>query len=102
MSNNYIQLRNYSPFSMLYVFIDTIDHIYEKIMKDNGIVLKGIREYTRLESPYRLISCRIKNKDVPLFCNLTEKIRRNALILGYRDYDEMCTRLQECIIDSRR
>ena len=99
MNKNYLQLQSYSPFSFFYVFIDTVDHIYERIMKKNGIILKGIKEYIKAESPFRLIACHVKKSDEPAFFDAIKQIRNTALLYGYRDYDDMCLLMQKCEID---
>jgi len=96
MEKNYLQLHSHSPFSKYYIFIDTVDHIYERVMEKYGIGLKRVQEYTKAESPFRLITCHIKKSDETVFLNAIEQIRNNALLLGYRDYDEMCHLMQMC------
>lgn len=95
MDKNYLQLHTYAPFSFLYIFIDTVDHFYERIMNSSGITLKGIKEYIKDESPFRLISCYVRKKDAFIFCNAIQQIRNRALLLGYREYDEMCQQMQQ-------
>lgn len=96
MNKNYLKLQSFSFFSNFYIFIDTIDHIYERIMQNNGIILKGIKEYIKAESPFRLITCHVKKSDESLFCEAIKQIRNTALLLGYRDYDSMCLLMQKC------
>lgn len=95
MVKNYLEIKSYSVFSLLYIFVDTFDHIFERIMEDEGIVMKHITEYSKSGSPYRLISCRINKRDKKEFCELLMQIRNTALLLGYKDYDEMCVLMQK-------
>lgn len=100
MDKNYLQLHCHSPFSLFYIFVDTIDHIYERVMSSSGILLKSVKEYVKDGSPFRLISCYVRKKDVPLFCAAVQEIRKRALLLGYREYDEMCQQMQQCEKDN--
>ncbi len=84
------------PFSSKFVFVDTGDHFYERLMKNEGIALRHIREFTKEGSPFRLIICRIRNCDKTSFCESIIKIRDMALLLGYREYDDMCRLMQSC------
>lgn len=95
MDKNYLQLHCYSPFSYFYVFVDTIDHIYERVMSSSGIILKSVKEYVKDGSPFTLISCYVRKKDDPLFCDAVQQIRKKALLLGYREYDEVCQLMQQ-------
>ena len=90
MENNYLQLHSCWPFYRQFVFVDTVDHFYAPIMKRNSIMPRGIKEYVKAGSPYRLIACKVKNSDTFLFSTAIRQIRNKALLLGYSDYDEVC------------
>lgn len=96
MNNNYLQLYSHSPFSSLFVFVDTIDHLFVRIMGKNGIHLKGVKEFAKEDSPYRLIMCRVRKKDKTTFVESVKQIQNMALLLGYREYTNVCNTLQEC------
>lgn len=96
MEKNYLKLRHYTPFYQSFVFIDTIGYIYKQVMKKEGIALKKVREYVKEGSPYKLIMCYIKRKDIIVFVNALQQIRNKAFLLGYTEYDEICIELQQC------
>lgn len=96
MNKNYIKLKNIFLFSKLYVFLDTADHLYEQVLRNNDIMVSNIKEFYKENSPFRLISCKVKKKDEQDFCREILQIRNKALILGYRDYDNMCRQINEC------
>ena len=96
MAKNYLQIYNHSPFSSLFVFIDTIDHLFVRIMNKNGILLKDVKEFAKEDSPYRLIMCQVRKKDMTTFVESVQQIQNMALLLGYREYTNVCNTLQEC------
>ena len=48
-------------------------------------------EFEKEGSPYRIIMCRVLKRDVGRFEEALEKLKDKMLILGYRDYDKVCT-----------
>lgn len=96
MDKNYIMLSTVSFCYIQYVFIDTIDHIYESIMKRSGIILKDIKEYIKKDSPFRLIACRVRKADKELFCRALCQVKNMAMLLGYREYNDMCSLMCSC------
>ena len=95
MEKNYIKVNCRLPFSCSYVFVDTVDHIFKRIMSRNNIKLSWVKEYVSEGIPYRLISCCVKKKDEKSFCEAVEQIRNSALLLGYKNYDSICQMLNQ-------
>ena len=91
---NYIELRCRRPFSRNFMFVDTSDHIFRRVMKRSKVRLRAVKEFIKDESPFRLITCRIKDVDLEMFLKAMEEVRNAALIRGYREYDIMCAILQ--------
>ncbi len=91
---NYLQIRGRRLFSPTYVFIDTKEHIFVNLMNENSVSIKNVKESARPGSPFRLIFCDVKKKDIGKFQDALNKLRNKALLLGYRDYDGVCEKLQ--------
>lgn len=97
MTQNYLEVNKgtilSSLFSKFYVFIDTSDHFYKQVFEGKGITVKAVKEYSKSDSHFRLILCRINKKDEHSFINTIGQIYNKALLLGYTDYEKMCNLL---------
>lgn len=93
---NYLQIETRLLFSRVFLFVDTKDHGFEQIMENRRIRLRQVREFIKSDSPFRLILCKVRKKDVDSFCESLEQVRNKALLMGYRDYDDICEWLHEC------
>ena len=91
--NNYLMLRKSIFRYKEYVFIDIIDHLYEKIMQDAKVKLINVRESIKVGTPYRLIFCMVFGVAEEDFLRVVRTIRSKALLLGYKDYDKYCDQL---------
>lgn len=96
MCQNYMKLRSVSPFWEEFIFIDTERHFFEGIMQNNGINLRNVKEYIKGRTPFRLIHCKVRKKDRALFCDVIPEIRNMVLLMGYPEYDDLCTKMQNC------
>lgn len=93
--DNCIRLRCLSPFHYRYIFVDTKDYASIRLFADADIGVSHVKEMMKRGSPYRLIVCYIRKKDLDKFQNALEKLRNNVLLMGYRDYDKVCGELKE-------
>ncbi len=93
--DNCIRVRCFSPFHYRFIFVDTKDYVSIRVFAAADIGVSHVRELIKRGSPYRLIVCHVRKKDLDKFREALGKLRNNLMILGYRDYDEVCTELKE-------
>ncbi len=93
--DNCVQLRCRSPFHYKFMFVDTQEHVSKRLLADSCVHASRVRELAKQGSPFRLIMCNIRRKDLDEFGQMLEKLKNNILLLGYRDYDEMCETLRK-------
>ncbi len=92
--DNCVMVRCRSPFHYRFVFVDTKEYVSARIFVDKGIKVSRIREMERRDSPFRLIICSIRKKDLEKFVQALEVIKNSVLLLGYREYDTICDELK--------
>ncbi len=92
---NYLMFKDFSIFFQKYIFVDVEELLYERLLRDAGVRIKEAWEYAKKGSSLKLIICRIPKKDREKFESAVGRIRNNALLMGYRDYDETCQKLQD-------
>ncbi len=93
--NNCIRVRCFSPFHYRFIFVDTKDHVSIRLLAAADIGVSRVKQMMKRGSPYRLIVCQVRKKDLDKFYEVIEKLRNSIMILGYRDYDKVCEKLKE-------
>ena len=96
---NYLKLDTFSLLCAEYVFVDTKDYLSCRLFSDAGIRIQRFRIMSKKNSPYRLIIAKIRKKSESQFVEVMEKLRNHALIMGYREYDEICETLKKCVTE---
>jgi len=94
ITDNCIKVQCFSPFHYRFIFVDTCDHVSKRLFKASRIRVFHARELAKRGSPFRLIVCYIRKKDLEKFKRLLEILKSNILILGYKDYEMECQRLR--------
>lgn len=90
---NYFELIKPNLFNRYkyFVYVDALGYSADKIFFKNGMSrIKFLKEYYQLSMPYVIVTCRIKTKELEMFEESMEELKRNMLIMGYRDYEEYC------------
>lgn len=95
---NYLRLGDAFLGRVNYMFVDTKDHISDRLLNENKISVRDAREFFKEGSPYRLIVCKIKKKDEEAFKDCIAGIANRAILLGYRDYELMCDELMAAAV----
>ena len=90
--NNY-KINGFSLFTRKYVFVDTTKLLYQRIFSDMGIAVLKSEEFRKEGSDLSLIIIKILKRDVEKFEQALTEVRKKALLLGYREYDQACERL---------
>lgn len=98
--DNCIRIRSWSPFHFRVIFVDTKEYVSARVFANYGIKPRKIRKMVSKDTPFRLIVCSIRKKDGDRFVEALSKLRNSILLLGYKDYEEMCIELKNAIADS--
>ncbi len=93
--DNCIQVRCYLPFHYRFIYVDTDQHVSARIFGSSGIRIRKSKEMSGKGSPFRLIVCYIRKKDLNGFSEGLERLRNSILLLGYKGYDELCNELKQ-------
>lgn len=77
--------------------MDHSSYLADSLFSQKKIRLRFKEEFTREDSPYRMIVCRVHKRDVGKFEEAMEQLKDKMLLLGYKDYGETCRRIEELI-----
>lgn len=86
---NYLKLENKRPLSVFYLYIDVTNYKADRILNDKGISIKIMYEFTKPNTDYRAIICKVSKKDESKFIEAMKETENNLLITGHSDYEEV-------------
>ncbi len=93
MVENYWKMDGLSILTVPYVYVDHFSYLADNLFLQSKITMKFKGEFGEKGSPYRIIMCRVLKKDVGRFEEALEKLKNKMLIMGYRDYDQVCSNI---------
>ncbi len=93
--DNCIRLRCLSPFHYRFVYVDTREHISARVFNNSGLRVHRVKEMKQSGSPFRLIICSVRRRDFGKFAEALSNLYNCALLLGYRDYGDICMLLKQ-------
>ncbi len=94
---NYILVRKCPLMFREYVFLDATQCLFKEKAINEGLRLYRVKEIDKEGEPYKLISCIVSSLCEERFLNVMRNVRYKALLLGYRDYDRYCKKMQELL-----
>lgn len=87
---NYWKMSDFSIFSVLYVYVDHKSYLADQLFIQNKVTMKFKREMAKDGSSYSIVFCKVLKKDAEKFEDALEKLKDKMLLLGYKDYTEVC------------
>lgn len=87
---NYWKLDGFSPVTIPYVYVDHKSYLADSLFAQRKIVMKLKGEMARTDFPYCIIFCKVLKRDVQKFEDALEKLTDKMLLLGHRDYADVC------------
>lgn len=87
---NYMKLKKFSLFFNNYIFLDTEKYLADQLFINHKVRVHFGVEFTKEETPYRFICCKIRKKDEQRFIDALGEMNNKALLLGYEDYAKYC------------
>lgn len=82
-----------SLFHANFAIIDTAEYLADMLFVRHRVRVRYGKEFTLGNSPYRVIVCSCKKKDVPRFLDAIRELPNKMLLCGYPDYLNFCTEL---------
>ena len=94
---NYWRMKVCSIFSVPYAYVDHSSYQADRLFVQNKVRMKFKGEYAKAESPYCIVFCKVRKKDAERFEEALEKLKNKMLLLGYRDYSDVCKEIAKMI-----
>ena len=91
---NYWKLKGFSLFAIPYVYVDHNSYFADSLFAQRKIVMKFKEEMARTGSPYCVIFCKVLKRDVQKFEEALEKLKDKMLLLGHKDYSDVCNEIE--------
>ncbi len=94
---NYWRMRDFSIFSVPYAYVDHSSYLADQLFEQNKVRMKFKGECVKAESSYRIVFCKVRKMDAERFEEALEKLENKMLLLGYRDYPNVCGEIAKMI-----
>lgn len=95
--NNFWKLKTFSLLNASYAYVDHSSYLADPLFVQSKVKLKPSCEMVREGSPYRIIFCKVRKKDAERFEEALGGLENKMLLLGHRDYPEVCEKLTRII-----
>ncbi len=89
--SNYIYLKssNFSKYRR-YIYVDCKNYLADDLFIKNKITVNFEGDFTKDDSDYIFIYCKVKKKDHDKFIETLGELKNKMLIMGYSDYESFC------------
>ena len=88
---NYIQLKSGKLSRYInFAYIDTTGYLADRIFIETKVRVKFCGDYKHREKNYVIVTCKVKEKDVPMFLQALKELKNRALLVGNTDYETFC------------
>lgn len=87
---NYIRFKDFSLFYVKFMYIDTNEHLGDRIFINHKIRVYFSGHYANDNSKYQMILCKVKKKDEDEFIKALSEITDKMLLMGNTDYEKFC------------
>lgn len=94
---NYWRMESFSIFSVHYAYVDHCSYQADRLFAQNKVRMKFRGECAKAKSPYRIVFCKVRKRDAERFEEALEKLKNKMLLLGYRDYPDICSEIARMI-----
>ena len=98
---NFQRLDGLSILSVQYMYIDHKDYLADSLLAQNHVSVLFGNEFSRDDSPYRIILCKVRKKDTAEFEKSMELLCNKMLLFGHNDYMEFCNNIMETLGQNR-
>ena len=94
---NFLRLDGRSILSVPYMYIDHKDYLADSLLTQNHVSVRFGSEFSRDNSPYHIIICKVRKKDTAEFEKSMELLCNKMLLFGHNDYMEFCNGIMETL-----
>ena len=94
---NYWKMKDFSIFLILYAYVDHSSYQADQLFVQNKVRMKFKGECEKADSPYRIVFCKVRKRDAERFEEALDKLKSKMLLLGYRDYPDICSEIANMI-----
>ena len=94
---NYWKMSDFSIFSVSYAYVDNSSYLADQLLVQNKVTMKFKGEMVKGDSPYCIVFCKVLKRDVERFEDALRRLKDKMLLLGHKDYPEVCSEIAKMI-----
>jgi len=88
-------LRRFSLLNEHFAFIDTTEYLADSLFIKHEVPVVFGHEYQKADTPYRIIFCKCRKRDVPRFLKALKELPKKMAICGHADYSMFCSEVKQ-------
>lgn len=88
-----IPIKTHSLFFDHFCYLDTKDYMADQLFENAGLKVRFGKEYASPETDYVFVFCKCLKRDRTKFLETIRKLPPKALLLGHKDYLDVCRRV---------
>ena len=82
-----------------FLFFDDDNHSAASLFNRYQVRIKVKGAWVKQGEKYKVILCKVRNRDVPKFRQAMEDLKTKMLLIGNTDYEDFCERFQKDLKD---
>ncbi len=98
----YIPIPKFSLRFAYYLYFDTKDYLADPLFIRHQVRVWFGKVFSVPESPYRILFCHVRKRDVPEFLAALEELKNSMLICGYTDFENVASMWLERLEQAKR
>ncbi len=91
MAENYWRLDGLSILTVPYAYVDSCPLLAYNLFQRKQLRLRIKKAYGAEGLAYAIVICRVLKRDTGRFEEAMKELQNKMLLLGHRDYDQVCT-----------
>lgn len=94
---NYWRMSDFSLFSVHYAYVDHSAYLADQLFVKNKVAMKFMEEMAKDGTPFRLVFCKVRKRDVAKFEESLGELNDKMRLLGYADYSVVCDEIAQLL-----
>lgn len=94
---NFWKMSDFSIFSVPYAYVDHSSYLADQLFVQNKVTMKFKGEMIKDGSQYCIVFCKVLKRDAERFEEALGRLEDKMLLLGYKDYPEVCSEIARMI-----
>lgn len=99
--HHYERLAKLSLRFAYFAYLDVPEYLADGLFIRHEVRVHFSSEFSRPGEQYRMITCKVRKRDLPRFLEALEELPNKMLLCGHSDYIDYCNQLWESLVQAK-